>query len=203
MDLDLKKLPKFVYIFVITLLVAIVYWIFIGRALIENAPAMVQKHQDNVALIAKYDNALSQEQNIRNDIAKKQKEYEIKYKDMFIDLETCSKELEQELKSRGIKVTNYSIAEPVVDKMGRISSEGYKVYTVAIALSFTDTYDKTMDILKYVEVQTKGCYNVNSVNFSPSRTDKNKGDVNIAMTLYYYDTSTAVQKPTQPATENK
>ena len=86
MDLDLKKLPKFVYIFVITLLVAIVYWIFIGRALIENGPTMVQEHQDNVTLIAKYDNALSQEQNIRNDIEKKQKEYEIKYKDMFITL---------------------------------------------------------------------------------------------------------------------
>ncbi len=201
MDLDLKKLPKFVYIFVITLLLTIVYWIFIGRALIENAPAMIQEHEDNVALIAKYDNALSQEKSIRDDIVKMQKEYDAKQKDMFIDLDTCSKELEQELKSRGIKVKNYSISEPSVDKKGRISSGGYKVYTVAISLSFTDTYDKTLDILKYLEVQTKGCYNVNTVNFTPSKDDKTKGDVNISMTLYYYDTSVVVQQPTQAATQ--
>ena len=201
MDLDLKKLPKFVYIFVITLLITIVYWIFIGRALIENGPTMVQEHQDNVALIAKYDNALSQEKSIRDDIAKMTKEWEAKQKDMFIDLDTCSKELEQELKSRGIKVKNYSISEPTVDRKGRISSGGYKIYTVAISLSFTDTYDKTLDILKYLEVQTKGCYNISNVSFTPSKDDKNKGDVNISMTLYYYDTSVVVQQPTQAATQ--
>ena len=203
MDLDLSKLPKFVYIFVVTLVVAIVYWIFIGRVLVENAPTMIQEHQDNVALITKYDNALKQEKVIEAEIEKNTQEYDKRQAEMFIDLKTCSKELEQELKSRNIKLKTYSIAEPQLDTMGRVSSGGYQVYTVNIALAFNDTYDKTLDILKYVETQSKGCYNVNSVNFVPSQTDKNKGDVTISMTLYYYDTTQVVEMATEAPTTSK
>ncbi len=203
MDLDLKKLPKFVYIFVVTLIVAIIYWIFIGTKLIENAPTMIQEHQNNVTLIQTYDSALKQEKIIESEIDKNTKLWEQKQKEMFIDLDTCSKELEQVLKDKGIKLKTYSIAEPQDDEMGRISSGGYKVCTVAIGLAFTDTYDKTLEILKYVEKQSKGCYNIQSVNLTPSATEKGKFDVAISMKLYYYDTTTVVEVATEAPTEKK
>ena len=202
MDLDLKKLPKFAYVVAIVLFVAILYWIFIGRSLIENAPIMMKEHEDNVALINKYDNVLSQEKVIEDEIKKNTQEYEKKQKELFIDLDSCSKEIEKYCKDKNIKLKNYSISEPQVDKKGRVSSAGYPVYTVNINLSYSDTYDKTLEFIKYVEKASKGCYNVKNVTFTESKDNKNQGDASISMTLYYYDTTAApkVQKATQPAT---
>ncbi|MDD6446323.1 MAG: hypothetical protein PUF87_00335, partial [Ruminococcus sp.] len=58
---QLKKVPKFLFVLVGTIVVAIVFWIFIGMSLINNAPTMINEHNENVKKIAEYDTALSQQ----------------------------------------------------------------------------------------------------------------------------------------------
>ena len=79
-ELDLKKIPKFIYVLLITIVVGVLFWIFVGQALVKNAPKMIKEHEDNVVLITKYDNALAQENAIEAEIKKNNEEYVRKQK---------------------------------------------------------------------------------------------------------------------------
>lgn len=199
-QLDLKKIPKFIYVLLITIVVGVLFWIFVGQSLVKNAPKMIKEHEDNVVLITKYDNALAQEKAIEAEIKKNNEEYDRKQKELFVDLDTCSKEIEKYCKDNNIALTNYNLSEPVVDKLNRISSAGYPVYTVDINVAYQGTYDTTLDLLKYVEKTSKGCYYINSCSLQQVESSKDKFDVSVTFKLYYYDT-TANVKPTQAATE--
>lgn len=201
MDFDFKKIPTFAYILIITLVVAIIYWIFIGQSLVSNAPAMMKEHEDNLSTFKQYDMALKQEKAIEEQIKKDNQTYETKQKELFISLDTCSKELEKYCSQKGIKLDNYAISDPNEDSKNRTSSAGYPVYTVDISLSYTDTYAKTLDLLKYIERTSQGCYYVNSCKLD--KNDKISGDnfdTKLSLRLYYYDTTQSRVQPTEPAT---
>lgn len=200
-EFDFKKIPTFVYVLLITIVVAIIYWIFIGQSLISNAPAMMKEHEENVAKIAEYDRAMEQKDAIENEIKKNNETYKTKQKELFVDLDTCSKELESYCTKNNIKLDNYAISEPKQDSRNRTSSAGYPVYTVDISLSYNDTYDTTLTLLKYIEKTSQGCYYVNSCSMNEnSAGDKNKFDTKVSLRLYYYDT-TVVITPTEAATQ--
>lgn len=199
-QMDLKKIPKFIYVLLITIVVGVLFWIFVGQALIKNAPGMIKEHEDNVVLITKYDNALAQEKAIEAEIKKNKEEYDRKQKELFVDLETCSKEIEQYCKENDISLANYTLSEPTVDKLNRVSSDGYPVYTVDINIAYEGTYDTTLDLLKYVEKTSKGCYYVNSCSLSEIESSKDKFDVKVSLKLYYYDTTQSI-KATEASTE--
>lgn len=196
----LKKIPKFIYVLLITIVVGVLFWIFVGQSLITKAPEMIKEHEDNVVLINKYDNALAQEDAIEAEIKKNNDQYEIKQKELFVDLDTCSKEIEKYCKDNNIALSNYTLSEPTVDKLNRISSAGFPVYTVDINIAYKDTYDTTLDLIKYVEKTSKGCYYVNSCSLQKIETSKDNFEVSISLRLYYYDTTQNV-KATEASTE--
>lgn len=202
MDLDFKKIPAFAYIFVITLVVAIVYWIFVGQSLISNAPQMMKEHEENLATFQKYDSALNQEKAIEDEIKKNNQIYETKQKELFVSLDTCSRELEKYCSQKGIKLDDYALSEPRQDSKNRTSSAGYPIYTVDISLSYTDTYDKTLDLLKYIEKTSQGCYYVQNCQLSQKENvSGNQFETKVSLRLYYYDTTQSVIKATEPATK--
>ncbi|MBQ2443697.1 MAG: hypothetical protein II501_00280 [Clostridia bacterium] len=199
-DIDLSKLPKFVYIFLIALVAGILFWAFIGSALLRDAPEMQEAHDETVRLVNKYDTAMEQKDTIEKEIKRNNEEFEKKQKELFIDVDTCSKELEQYFKDNGIKLDTYALSAPVADSLKRVSSSGYPVYSTDLSIAYKDTYEKTLAFLKYIEKQTKGCYYVKSCAFKPDDAAKT-GDVSISVTLYYYNTDeVATQAPTQAAT---
>lgn len=200
-EFDFKKVPTFAYVLLITIVVAIIYWIFVGQSLVSNAPTMMKEHEENVAKIEEYDRAMEQKDAIENEIKKKNQTYETKQKELFVDLDTCSKELENYCTKNNIKLDNYAISEPQQDSRNRTSSAGYPVYTVDISLSYEDTYDTTLNLLKYVEKTSQGCYYVNSCSMNEgSSGDKNKFSTKVSLKLYYYDTSVVVT-PTEATTQ--
>lgn len=199
-QLDLKKIPKFIYVLLITIVVGVLFWIFVGQSLITKAPEMIKEHEDNVTLITKYDNALAQEDAIEAEIKKNNEQFETKQKELFVDLDTCSKEIEKYCKDNDISLSNYTLSDPTVDKLNRISSAGYPVYTVDINIAYESTYDTTLDFLKYVEKTSKGCYYVKSCSLSELKTSKDKFDVKVSLELYYYDTTQNI-KATESSTE--
>lgn len=199
-DIDLSKLPKFVYIFLIALVAGILFWAFIGSALLRDAPEMQEAHNENVILINKYDTAMEQKASIEKEIERNNQEYEKKQTELFVDVDTCSKELEQYFKDQGIKLDTYALSTPTSDRLKRVSSAGYPVYSTDISIAYKDTYDKTLAFLKYIEKQTKGCYYVKNCTYRPDDAAKT-GDVSMMITLYYYNTAEiATQAPTQAAT---
>ena len=143
-DIDLSKLPKFVYIFLIALVAGILFWAFIGSALLRDAPEMQEAHDETVRLVKKYDTAMEQKDTIEKEIKRNNEEFEKKQKELFIDVDTCSKELEQYFKDNGIKLDTYALSAPVADSLKRVSSSGYPVYSTDLSIAYKDTYEKTL-----------------------------------------------------------
>lgn len=199
---DAKKIPKFLYLLLGTVVALILFMIFIGRPLIQNAAGMQKKHQIAQDTIRDYDNALSMEKTIEDEIKKNQDEFNLKQKELFVDLDTCSKEIEDYCSKQNIVLTNYSIAEPTQDKLNRVSTGGYPVYTVNIDLSYVDTYDKTMSLLKYLENASNGCYYINTCNLTQGEGAKNADefDTSMSITLYYYNRTVDIEPATSATT---
>ena len=85
---QLNKIPKFLFVLVAAIVVAVVFWMTIGMSLISNAPSLMSEHDANVKKIAEYDTALSQQKQIEAEIKKNQDEYNRKQEELFVDLST-------------------------------------------------------------------------------------------------------------------
>ncbi len=199
---QLKKVPKFVFVLAAAIVVAVIFSFTIGMSLINNAPTMINEHNENVRKIAEYDTALSQQDKIEAEIKKNQAEYDKKQKELFVDLDTCTKEIEQYCTDRNIILKTYSLGEPQEDKLNRTSTGGYPVKSVSITLNYDGSYDTALSMLKFFEQKSKGCYFVNSCTIGSEEDSKSgAGDVAMNITLYYFDTTaTAVTAATEATT---
>ena len=74
------------------------------------------------------------------------------------------------------------------------------MYTVDINIAYEGTYDTTLDLVKYIEKTSKGCYYINSCSLQEIESSKDKLDVSVSLKLYYYDTKQNV-KATEASTE--
>lgn len=193
---QLNKIPKFLFVLVAAILVAVVFWMTIGMSLVNNAPSLMSEHDANVKKIAEYDTALSQQKQIEAEIKKNQDEYNRKQEELFVDLSTCTKEIEEYCSNRNIVLKNYSLGEPKEDTMHRTSNSGCPVKSVNIALSYSGSYDTALSMLKFFEQNSKGCYYVNSCSISGEDGSKDSS-VNMSITLYYFDTESAATAATE------
>lgn len=186
---DVKKIPKFIWLLLGTIIAIILFVIFVGTPLLNNASSMQKEHQNTQSLLRDYDNALSLEKSIEDEIKRNQDEFKLKEEELFVNLDTCSKEIEKYCRDNNIDLTTYTIAEPSVDQYNRVSTGGFPVYTVNINLSYTDTYDKTMSLLKYLENGSNGCYYIKSCNMSVASNGKsaNNFQTSLSLQLYYYN----------------
>lgn len=186
---DAKKIPKFIYLLFGTILAIILFMIFVGTPLIQKAPSMQKQHKDTQQLLRDYDNALAMEKSIEDEIKRNQDEFKLKEEELFVNLDQCSKEIDKYCTDNKIKLTTYTISEPVLDQQNRVSTGGYPVYTVNINLAYTDTYAKTLSLLKYLENTSNGCYYIKSCSLSGTGNDKTeaKFSTSLAIQLYYYD----------------
>lgn len=200
---DAKKIPKFLYLLLGTIIVLVLFIILVATPLIKKGPTMQENHQTHLQTIREYDNALKLESSIEAEIKKNQEEFKTKEKELFVDLDTSSKEIEEYCRNKGIDLINYNLSEPKEDSLNRVSTGGYPVYSVNISLSYKDTYEKTLNLLKYLENASNGCYYVKSCSLTQSEGSKSdEFDTSLTLELYYYDrTAAIVTTATEAATE--
>lgn len=205
---DAKRIPKFIYLLIGTIIAVVVFMFLVGSPLINNASKMQQDHTNVLKEIREYDKAIKMQENIEAEIERNQAEFEQKEKDLFVDLDTSSRDIESYCRQNNIDLTSYSLGEAQEDSKNRVSTGGYPVKTVSIGVSYSDTYAKTISFLKYLEEGSKGCYYIKDC----SLTQGNKGNVSdvfdttMTIELYYYDrteANVATEPPTQAATEKK
>ncbi|MEE1281695.1 MAG: hypothetical protein UHK60_05505 [Acutalibacteraceae bacterium] len=199
-----NKIPKFLYLLFGTFAAIIIFIIFVAMPLVQDGPSMQSAHQKHLQTVREYDNALKLEDSIEQEIKKNQAEFKTKEKNLFVDLDTSSREIEAYCREKNIDLSSYSLSEPSPDNKNRVSTGGYPVETVDISLSYIDTYEKTLNLLKYFETGSNGCYYVKSCSLSPNGDDKDEYTTSISMQLYYYNrTETIVEEATEAATEKK
>ncbi len=203
---DAKKIPKFIYLLIGTIIALALFSIFVARPLIRDHSKMTSAHQTHLKKVKDYDNALQQEKLIRAEIEKNQKECKNKEKELFVDLDTSSREIEAYCREKKIDLSSYNLSEPRLDSQNRLSTGGYPVETVDISLTYTDTYEKTLNLLKYFETGSNGCYYIKSCSLSQTGDDKSEQfATSISMQLYYYNRTEplATEEATEAATEKK
>lgn len=200
-----KKIPKFLYLLFGTFAAIIIFVIFVAMPLVQDGPSMQSAHQKHLQTVREYDNALKLEDSIEKEIKKNQAEFKTKERDLFVDLDTSSREIEAYCREKNIDLNSYSLSEPSADSKNRVSTGGYPVETVNISLSYVDTYEKTLNLLKYFENGSNGCYYIRSCSLSPSGEGKSdEYSTTISMQLYYYNrTEAIVEEATEAATEKK
>lgn len=201
---DAKKIPKFLYLLLGTIIVLVLFIVLVATPLIKKGPTMQENHQTHLQTIREYDNALKLESSIEAEIKKNQEEFKAKEKELFVDLDTSSKEIEEYCRNKGIDLINYNLSEPKEDSLNRVSTGGYPVYSVNISLSYKDTYEKTLNLLKYLENGSNGCYYVKSCSLTQGEGSKSdEFDTSLALELYYYDRTAAITETTatEAATE--
>ena len=205
---DVKKIPKFFYLLIGTILALVLFIILVATPLIQDGPSMQAAHTKHLQTVRDYENALKLQASIEDEIEKNKKEYEKQKKELFVDLDTSSREIEQYCRNKDIDLNSYNLSKPQTDPQNRVSTGGYPVKTVEISLSYTDTYEKTLNLLKYFETGSNGCYYVKSCSLlEEGEGKKDKFNTSVAMTLYYYDLtddslqSANTEEATEPATE--
>ncbi|MEE0265236.1 MAG: hypothetical protein UD936_06370 [Acutalibacteraceae bacterium] len=205
---DAKKIPPFIYLLLGTIIALVVFSFFVGRPLLTEAGNMQKAHKDVLKEIRDYDNAIKAQESIEAEIKKNQAEFEQKEKELFVDLDTSSRDIEKYCRENNIELTNYTLAAPQADPKSRVSTGGYPVNTVAIGVNYQDSYAKTISFLKYLEEGSKGCYYVKSCSLTQGEKLANTDvfDTKMSIELYYYDKTEAIvatEPPTQEATEKK
>lgn len=205
---DAKKIPPFIYLLLGTIIALVVFSIFVGRPLLAEAGNMQQTHKNVLKEIREYDKAMKMKDDIESEIKKNQAEFQQKEKELFVDLDTSSRDIERYCRENNIELTNYTLAAPQPDPKSRVSTGGYPVNTVAITVSYQDSYAKTISFLKYLEEGSKGCYYVKSCSLSQSEklASSDVFETKMSIELYYYDKTEAIvatEPPTQTATEKK
>lgn len=197
---DAKKIPKFLYLLLGTFVAIILFVIFVATPLIQNGATMQNSHKEHLQKVKEYDRASQRKDEIEAEIEKNQAEFKAKEKELFVDLDTSSRELEQYCKKKDIDLKSYNLSEPQADSQNRVSTGGYPVETVNISLSYTDTYEKTLNLLKYFENGSNGCYYITSCTMSQQGEKKtDEFTTSISMQLYYYNRSATIT--TEEATE--
>lgn len=201
---DAKRIPKFIYLLLGTIIAIVVFMIFVGYPLMRDAGNMQQAHTQVLKEIRDYDQAIKMRDSIEAEIKKNQAEFEQKEKELFIDRKESSKDIERYCRENNIILQNYSLGGAGDDEKCRVSTGGYPVKKVPITVTYKDTYAKTINFLKYLEEGSKGCYYVESCGMEQVGDSGEMFNVSMAITLYYYDMSEAIvatEPPTEATTE--
>ena len=78
--------------------------------------------------------------------------------------------------------------EGVQDAQGRTSMGGIPLYYTDLTFSYTGTKDKTLQLIHYLEQESKGCYFIDSLSMSEIEDSKEYA-TSFNVTLYYFDTT--------------
>lgn len=196
-----KQIPKSLIVFGIVLVLFLVFLFTILMPTISNYPTYESKHTAAVAQIAKLDDTIANQKSIEEKIDSMTKEFDEKQSDLFVTAETSVDDLQSILQKYNLTASTFSGSDGVVDTKGRVSSSGVPMYTVTINFTFDSNMADALNVIHYMEQESKGCYFINTATVTP----KEKGTdytIAISTTLYYFNTDAevATEAATQAAT---
>lgn len=140
------------------------------------------------AKIADCDDVLANQTSVEAKIDEMTKQYNENQENLYVDAKSSVKDLQDIFADLGIDMTSLTRGEGVQDAQGRTSMGGIPLYYTNLTFSYTGAKDKTLQLIHYLEQESKGCYFIDSLSMSEIEDSKEYA-TSFNVTLYYFDTT--------------
>lgn len=196
MSKNTKKVPAAIVIIVAVLVAVAVFVPTVYMPYKDKKPTMDAEHEEALAQLKVYDDAIADQPNIEADIKKLQAEWDEYEKDMFVNASSSLDDLQKVVDDLGINLMSFVRGDETPDPSESYSFTGSPLYYVTIRMSMYTDEETLLDLLKYVEQESVGCYYVRTLTAQTMEEDKEMGtftakegdlSVNMEINLYYYN----------------
>ena len=183
-----NKIPGSIIAFLILLIVFVIILVALVVPTITKLPKYNEDHATISAQIADCDDVLANQTSVEAKIDEMTKQYNENQENLYIDAKSSVKDLQDIFADLGIDMTSLTRGEGVQDAQGRTSMGGIPLYYTNLMFSYTGTKDKTLQLIHYLEQESKGCYFIDSLSISEIEDSKEYA-TSFNVTLYYFDTT--------------
>lgn len=191
-----KKIPAYLIVFILTLLVLAVFVPNLLLPYLNDKPAMDAKHLEMEAQVHEYETAILSQAQIKENIANMEQKQEEFDQIMYVDADSSINDFQNMFQKLNIyhRLTSFVRSEETKSEI--TTSSGTSYYTVNLTFAVVTSKENTLKLLNYLEQQSSGYYVVRSIDSTTVISDKydgnnnlieQKGDLNskINVTLYY------------------
>lgn len=185
------KIPVPIIVFVALLIVFVIILLALVMPTITNLSKYNDNHATITAKIADCDDVLANQTSVEAKIDEMTKQYNENQENLYIDAKSSVKDLQDIFADLGIDMSSLSRGEGVQDAQGRTSMGGIPLYYTNLTFSYTGAKDKTLQLIHYLEQESKGCYFIDSLSMSEIEDSKEYA-TSFNVTLYYFDTTKQV-----------
>lgn len=194
-----QKIPASIIAFIVLLIAFALILILLVSPTITNISVYNSKHQEITAKIDDYEAVLADQANVEAKIEEMTKQYNENQENLYVDAKSSVEDLQAIFADLGIDMSSLNRGDSVQDSQGRASKGGIPLYYTNLSFSYTGSKDKTLELIHYLEQESKGCYFINSVTMSKIE-NKNEYSTSFNVTLYFFDSSKQIISSTEPTT---
>lgn len=182
------KIPVPIIVFVALLIVFVIILLALVMPTFTNLSKYNDDHATITAKIADCDDVLANQTSVETKIDEMTKQYNENQENLYIDAKSSVKDLQDIFADLGIDMSSLTRGEGVQDAQGRTSMGGIPLYYTNLTFSYNGTKDKTLQLIHYLEQESKGCYFIDSLSMSEIEDSKEYA-TSFNVTLYYFDTT--------------
>ncbi len=183
-----QKIPASIIAFIVLLIAFALIFVLLVSPTITNISVYNSKHQEITAKIDDYEAVLADQANVEAKIEEMTKQYNENQANLYVDAKSSVEDLQAIFADLGIDMSSLNRGDSVQDSQGRVSKGGIPLYYTNLSFSYTGSKDKTLELIHYLEQESKGCYFINSVSMSKIE-NKNEYSTSFNVTLYFFDST--------------
>lgn len=194
-----QKIPASIIAFIVLLIAFALIFVLLVSPTITNISTYNREHQEIMAKIDDYEAVIADQANVEAKIEEMTNQYNENQANLYVDAKSSVEDLQAIFADLGIDMSSLTRGDSVQDSQGRTSKGGIPLYYTNLSFSYTGSKDKTLELIHYLEQESKGCYFINSVSMSKIE-NKDQYSTSFNVTLYYFDTTKQIVSDTQPTT---
>lgn len=206
-----KKIPSYLVGLFIILLALALFVPLVLMPYLSNKPIMEQQHAQAQATLRLYEARRNSIEEYKKHVNNLQSRWDELEAEMFVTAGSTTNDLNQMFSNLGITPLSINISDEQEVLPAETSSTGDPLCSIDIALNFTASPDKVLDVIDYFEQKSDGSYYIRTLNFSTvAQTDSQngvtvaRGDLNTSMniTLYYFQADAPSAQAQTPSSAN-
>lgn len=182
------KIPAPIIAFLVLLIVFVIILLALVVPTFSKLTEYNTNHETISAQIADCEAVLADQQGVESKIEEMTKQYNENQETLYVDAKSSVEDLQSIFADLGIDMTTLTRGESVQDDQGRASMGGIPLYKTTLTFNYNGSKDKTLELIHYLEQDSKGCYFIDTLTMTPVE-DRNVFSTAFSVTLYYFDTS--------------
>lgn len=205
-----NKIPGAVVGLIIIVIVGIIFIPTVYMPYSNKKPQMDADHQAALEEIQYYEDSIANQATIEKNISELQTEWDAFQKEMFIDASSSLADIEAAVRATDFYLTSFVKSEGQPDPNGAVSFTGSPLYYQQITISGYSDQETLIEILKFIEEESVGCYYVKQLQSTTMVAEQKVGSytvkegdllTNMTVYLYYYNQALRVEPTVESDTD--